>query len=78
MVNERIEINPAVCGGRPVFRGTRITVAGILDFLRAGDSENDILLNFPDLTGQDIEAAWDFAISLAEGQHGVTQLRQAG
>ena len=77
MLNNRIEIDPAFCGGRPVFRGTRVTVAGILDFLRAGDLEKDILANFPDLTHQDIDAAWDFAISLAEGHHGVTQLRQA-
>ena len=63
MLNNRIEILADVCGGRPVFKGTRITVVGILDFLRAWDSEADVLRNFPDLAPEDIEAAWDFAIS---------------
>lgn len=39
----RIAINPAFCNGKPTLRGERITVQTILDFLAAGDSEQEIL-----------------------------------
>lgn len=74
---DRIEINPSVCGGRPVFRGTRITVAGVLEFLQAGDSVEDILENFPDLKREDIDAAWAYVLDLARGQHGSLPTRLA-
>jgi uncharacterized protein (DUF433 family) len=59
-IPDRIEINPNVCGGRPVFKNTRITVAGILEFLYAGDTAEELLLQFPDLTQTDIDAAWEY------------------
>jgi uncharacterized protein (DUF433 family) len=56
-VDARVEINPAICGGRPIISGTRITVQTILEFLDAGDSTDDILEAYPTLTKADIEAA---------------------
>lgn len=75
---DRIEINPSVCGGRPVFRGTRITVAGVLEFLQAGDTVEDILDNFPELKPEDIDAAWAYVLDLASGRHGSIPTRMAG
>ena len=57
----RIEINPRVCGGSPVIKGTRIPVEVILDQLAAGESWESILTGFPALTRADIQAALRFA-----------------
>jgi len=70
--HERIEINPSVCDGQPVVRGTRIPVAAILKQLTSGESFNNIREAFPDLTDDDIRAAIEFArhsISSAGDQH---------
>ncbi len=51
------------CGisGKPVIRGTRITVSDILEYLAGGMSEAEILEDFPDLEAEDISAALTFA-----------------
>ncbi len=58
---DRVEINPAVCGGKPVIRGTRILVTSILSQLGAGESFELIRRGFPGLTDDDIRAAVEFA-----------------
>ena len=58
---ERIAVNPAVRGGKPCIKGTRITVYDVLEYLAGGMSENDILEDFPDLTRDDLRAALAFA-----------------
>lgn len=60
-MNDRIELNAEVCGGRAVVRGTRITVDTILGYLSAGDSMNDILEAHPNLTKDDVLACLEFA-----------------
>jgi uncharacterized protein (DUF433 family) len=47
--------------GKPVIRGTRITVEHILRCLAAGDSEEQLLSDYPRLTVDDIRAAQAFA-----------------
>jgi uncharacterized protein (DUF433 family) len=42
--------NSEVMGGAPVFRGTRVPVATLLDYLEAGDSIDDFLAGFPSVT----------------------------
>jgi len=54
-MNERISIKPDVCNGRPVVRGTRITVQTVLEFLAAGDSVEDVLEEYPKLTRADVQ-----------------------
>lgn len=63
-MESRIEINPDVCNGQPVIRGTRITVKTILEFLGAGDSIKDILSEYPSLTREDILAALRYSSQL--------------
>ena len=60
-VQERIEINPKVMLGKPVIRGTRITVELILRKLAEGATEEDLLDAYPRLTREDIKAAIDYA-----------------
>lgn len=57
MTTERIEINPAVMLGKPVIRGTRITVELILRKLAEGATETELLEDYPHLTTEDIRAA---------------------
>lgn len=64
----RISIKPDVCNGRPVVRGTRITVQTILEFLAAGDSVEDILAEYPKLRRADVQACLDYA-SRVMGNH---------
>jgi uncharacterized protein (DUF433 family) len=67
-MSERISIKPDVCNGRPVIRGTRITVQTILEFLAAGDSIEDVLQEYPRLTRTDVQACLDYA-SRVMGNH---------
>jgi uncharacterized protein (DUF433 family) len=57
----RVEVNPAICNGKPVITGTRITVETVLEFLSAGDSIEDILAGYPSLSREDIFACLDYA-----------------
>ena len=50
MTTERIEIDPAVMMGKPVIRGTRITVELILHKLGEGTTEDELLEDYPHLT----------------------------
>ncbi len=58
---DRITINSEQCGGRPCIRGMRIRVVDILDLLAAGQRQEEILDDFPDLEGDDIRAALLYA-----------------
>lgn len=53
----RINIDPAVCGGKPCIRGTRIWVSLILDLLATGMSEAELRAEYPALTHEDVLAA---------------------
>jgi len=58
---DRIEIDPKICSGRPVIRGTRILVTSILSHLSAGESVETLLRGYPELTDEDVRAAIEFA-----------------
>jgi len=60
-LNEFIEIDPKVMVGKPVIRGTRITVEQILEDLAAGDSIEDLLEAHPRLRKEHILAALAYA-----------------
>lgn len=57
----RIVKVPGVMGGRPVIKGTRMTVELILEFQSDGWSEAEILENYPRLTAEDIAASLSYA-----------------
>jgi uncharacterized protein (DUF433 family) len=56
-IYERIEINPEVCNGKPVIRGTRIPISVILDQIAEGEPWGKILAGFPELKTEDIQSA---------------------
>ncbi len=72
-MSERISIKPDVCNGRPVIRGTRITVQTVLEFLAAGDSVEDVLQEYPRLTRADVQACLDYASRVMGNRFSVVQ-----
>ena len=60
-VTDRIEINPKVMMGKPVIRGTRVTVELILRKLSEGATESELLEAYPKLKREDIQAAIRYA-----------------
>ena len=58
---EIITIEPGKRGGKPCIRGLRITVYDVLEYLASGMTEAEILVDFPDLTADDIRACLAFA-----------------
>lgn len=59
--HDRIVLDLGIRSGKPIIRGTRITVADILDYLAGGMSPSEIVADFPDLHEDDIRAALAFA-----------------
>jgi uncharacterized protein (DUF433 family) len=57
----RIVIDPAIRFGKPCVRGTRITVGEVLGFLAGGGTEAELLVDFPQLTHEDVLACLGFA-----------------
>ena len=57
----RIEINPKVCGGKPVIEGTRIPVSVLLELLASGENWESILVGYPELNREDLQAVLLFA-----------------
>lgn len=72
-MSDRIEINPDICNGRPVVRGTRITVQTVLEFLAAGDSIADVLEEYPSLALLDVQACLDYAARVMGNHFSVVQ-----
>jgi uncharacterized protein (DUF433 family) len=64
----RISIDPAICGGKPCIRGTRIWVSLILDLLASGMSEADVRAEYPQLSREDILAAIAYGAEAAREQ----------
>jgi len=57
----RIQTTPEVLAGKPVIKGTRLSVEFILELLASGWSEEEILKNYPQLQKEDIKAAVEYS-----------------
>ena len=64
MTAERITVEPGNRSGQPCIRGMRITVWDVLGWLAAGQSEEDILADYPELQKEDFRAVYDYAARL--------------
>jgi uncharacterized protein (DUF433 family) len=67
---DRITFNPAVMGGRACIRGMRITVALVVNLVANGMSKEDIILEYPELEGEDIRQSLQYASALANEEIG--------
>jgi len=57
----RIVIDPKIIAGKPVIRGTRLTVEFILNLMAHGETVEDIIAEYKGLTREDIQACFLFA-----------------
>ena len=62
----RIIINPEIMVGKPIIKGTRITVELILRLLAQGQGVDEILDNYPHLKDKDVYAALEYAGGIVE------------
>jgi uncharacterized protein (DUF433 family) len=58
IMNPRIEINPKVCHGKPVIRGTRVLVSTLLGALGGGDSRDTVLEDYPNVSAERTMKGW--------------------
>ncbi len=62
-MNERIIIDPRICHGKPVIRGTRVPVVRVIGYLAGGMGFEDVQKDF-DLAAEDVCVALDYAAEL--------------
>lgn len=62
----RIAIDPQTCGGKPIFSGTRVPVYIVLEMLANREKPEEILVEYPNLTVDDLQDALTFARNLAD------------
>jgi len=73
--NERIVIDSDVLVGKPVVKGTRLSVDFLLGLLGQGWSESEILRNYPGLEREDLLACWSYAAeALGRGRSSASSL----
>ncbi len=65
---ERIVRDPAICGGKPTIKGTRVLVLDILDWIKEGQTFEEILENFPSITREDIQEILAYAKEIIAGE----------
>ena len=63
-MRDLITIDPTICNGRPVVKGTRITVQTVMEFLATGDTVEDVLEEHPALTRENVSACMEWAWGL--------------
>lgn len=66
--------DPAICGGQPVFKGTRVTLRTVLASLAEGASDAEIIADFPTLRPEHVRAAIAFAAASAAEDMPAAQL----
>jgi uncharacterized protein (DUF433 family) len=64
----RIEINPEILVGKPVVKGTRLSVELVLDLVAAGCPESEILANYPGLAHEDVLACVAYAAEIVRSE----------
>ena len=61
-----ITVSPAILGGTPVFRGTRVPFDGLIDYLEAGETIDDFVRDYPSVTREQAVSAMLKALHTAE------------
>ncbi len=61
---ERIVINKEILAGKPIIKGTRISVEFVLEMLSSGMSMEEIIMEYPHLKREDILSALEYAVRM--------------
>lgn len=62
----RVVSNPAICGGRPTIKGTRVRVSDIVEMLAHGVTPDEIVADFPQVELEDVQAALHYAARMMD------------
>lgn len=65
---DRIVVDPEVLLGKPVIKGTRLSVEFIIDLLASGWTDSDILHNYPGISVEDIRACLRYATTVLQSE----------
>jgi uncharacterized protein (DUF433 family) len=65
---DRISQDPRILAGKPVIKGTRISVEFVIDLLANDWTESEIIQNYPRLTHEDIQACLQYASALIKSE----------
>lgn len=65
-LTEYISINPKVCNGKPILKGTRIPLTVLLDQLASGCSQQDLLRKYPEISEGQIKAVFMYCRATIE------------
>jgi uncharacterized protein (DUF433 family) len=68
-VSEIITVNPEILGNQPVFKGTRVPVESLFDYLESGETLDSFLDNFPTVTRVQAMAVIEIASKLLSSQN---------
>lgn len=68
-VSEIITVNPEILGNQPVFKGTRVPVESLFDYLESGETLDIFLDNFPTVTRVQATAVIEIASKLLSSQN---------
>lgn len=66
--NGRIQVDPKILTGKPVVRGTRISVEHVVDLLAQGWPVDQVLENYPGMTREDVQACLAYAAELLKSE----------
>ena len=65
-MEEFIVVDPAICSGKPVLKGTRIMVRNIIGMVAGGYTVDRIVQAYPELTREMVQAALEYAASVID------------
>jgi len=66
---DRITLDPDILAGKPVVKGTRLSVEFILDLLGRGWTADDVLQEYDQLTAEDLQACLAYASAVLQSEH---------
>ena len=69
---DRIASDPTILGGKPIIRGTRVSVEIILEWVASGATRDDIVRKHPHLSAADVEQALNYAASAVRNEVRIT------
>jgi uncharacterized protein (DUF433 family) len=67
--NEVITVNPEILGSQPVFKGTRVTIETLFDYLECGETLSDFINDFPSVSKEQAMAVIEIASKLLSSKN---------
>lgn len=72
-MNGHVTVDPQICGGKPIIRGTRIMVKNVLGLLAGGYTIERILEAYPELSAEMIQGALEYAATVIDEEQVLTR-----